>query len=314
MIARMLLAAALALPVHAQGYPSKPIRIIDPFPAGGASDTQARIVGERLLARWGQPVIVENRSGAAGNIGAEAVFKAEPDGYTLLSALPPLVINKRLYAKLAYDPDAFAPVALITVMPNVLLVHPKVNASSVKDLIAFAKANPDRLNYASQGSGTSGHLTGELLKSMAGVKIVHVPFKGAAPALTDLIGGQVDMMFVTLAASRPHIRAGKLKALGVGSEKRHPFLPDVPTMSEALPGFFSVAWFGLVAPPRTPPEIVNLLSAAIADILKQPDVAKTLTDMGASPYGSTPAEMDVFLKQEAERWGSVISSAGVKAD
>ena len=316
MIARILLAAvfALALPAHAQDYPSKPIRIIDAYPPGGGSDIQARILAERLLAKWGQPVIVENRSGASGNIGFEAVFKADPDGYTLLSSLPPLVTNKRLNAKLAYDPDAFAPIALVTLMPNVLLVHSKVKASSVQELIALAKANPDRLNFASQGIGTSGHLSGELLKSMSGIKMVHVPYQGSTPALTALLAGQVDMMFVPLAASRPHIRSGKLRALGIGGEKRTPLLPDVPPMSEALPGFFYVGWFGLVAPPKTPPEIVNKLSGAIADVLKQPDVAKKLTELGAIPYGSTPAEMSLLMKQDAGRLESLIRSGGVKVD
>lgn len=317
MVAKTLLLAivfALALPAQAQGYPSRPIRIIDAYPPGGASDTQARILAERLVAKWGQPVIVENRSGAGGNIGFEAVFKADPDGYTLLSALPPLATNKRLNAKLAYDPDAFAPIALVTLSTNVLLVHPKVKASSVKELFALAKAQPDRLNYASTGNAHSGHVQGELLKTTTGIKMVHVPYQGAAPALTALVAGQVDMMFVTLGASRPHIRSGKLRALAVTSEQRHPLLPDVPTMSETLPGFVSVGWWGLVAPPRTPPEIVNKLSGAIAEVLKQAEVAKKLTDMGATPYGSTPAEMSVFMKREADRLESVIRSGGVKLE
>ena len=317
MLNRTLFAVALALSLaaHAQEYPSRPVKVVVPFPAGGASDVLARIVAEKLQAKWGQPFLVENRSGAAGNIGAESVFRAEPDGYTLLSAPPPpLVINKRLYAKLAYDSDAFVPVTLIAVVPNVLMVHPKVGVNSVQELIAFAKANPDRLNYASQGSGGTAHLTAEMLKSMAGIKIVHVPYKGTAPALTDLLAGQVQMMFENLASSLPHIRAGKVKALAVGGEKRSPFLPDVPAMSEVLPGFVSVTWFGVVAPPRTPPDISSRLSGAIAEVLRLPDVAKKLAEMSAEPGGITPAEMGAFMRREADLWGGVIRFAGVKVD
>ena len=317
MLNRTLFAVALALSLaaHAQEYPSRPVKVVVPFPAGGASDVLARIVAEKLQVKWGQPFLVENRSGAAGNIGAESVFRAEPDGYTLLSAPPPpLVINKRLYAKLAYDSDAFVPVTLIAVVPNVLMVHPKVGVNSVQELIAFAKANPDRLNYASQGSGGTAHLTAEMLKSMAGIKIVHVPYKGTAPALTDLLAGQVQMMFENLASSLPHIRAGKVKALAVGGEKRSPFLPDVPAMSEVLPGFVSVTWFGVVAPPRTPPDISSRLSGAIAEVLRLPDVAKKLAEMSAEPGGITPAEMGAFMRREADLWGGVIRFAGVKVD
>lgn len=316
MIARILLAAAfaLALPAHAQGYPSRPIKIIDAAAPGGGSDIQSRLLAERLQAKLAQPVIVENRPGAAGLIAAEAVFRAEPDGYTLLTALPQLVINKLLRANLIFDVDAFVPVALVTEIPNVLMVHPKVGVNSVQELIALAKANPDRLNYASQGIGSSGHLSGELLKSMSGIKIVHVPFKGVGPALIELMAGRVDMTFANLGASIPHIRQGKLRALAVGSEMRSSLLPGVPTMSEALQGFSSVVWYGFVAPPKTPPEIAKVLSEAIADVLKQPKVAKTVAEMGAIPYGSTPAEMGAYMKQEAERWEKVIRASGVKVD
>lgn len=321
MLGRILLAAALAavltpaLTVHAQDYPGKPIRIIVPFPPGATTDILARILGEKLWAKWGQPVLVESRAGAGGNIGAEAVFKAEPDGYTLLTTPPsPLVINKGLYARLGYDSDAFVPVTVIGAVPTVLIVHPKLSANSVQQLIAFAKANPDRLNYASQGSGSTAHLTAEMFKSTAGVKIVHVPYKGAAPALTDLLAGQVDMMFANLASALAHIRAGQVRALGVASERRNVFLPNVPTMSEAMPGFVSVTWFRVVAPPGTPPEIANKLSAGIAEALKLPDVAKRIADLTVEPIGNTPAEMAAFMKEEVERWGNVIRAAGAKAD
>jgi tripartite-type tricarboxylate transporter receptor subunit TctC len=261
-------------------------------------------------------VVVENRAGAAGNIGAEAVFKAEPDGYTFLSAPPPpLVINPSLYAKLAHDPAQFVPVTVIAAVPNVLLVHPKVPANSMAEFIAYAKANPNKLNYASQGSGTTSHLTAEMFKSMAGVRITHVPYKGTAPALTDLLAGQVEMMFDNLGVSLQHVRSGKLKALALGSEKRIPSLPEVPTVAEAgLPGFVAVTWFGVVAPPKTSPEIAAKLSAAIAEALRHPDVVKRLADLSAEPVGNKPAEMAAFMKDEVERWRRVIRSADVKVE
>jgi tripartite-type tricarboxylate transporter receptor subunit TctC len=315
--AAALLAAALALalPACAEDYPSKPIRLIVPYAAGGGADIVARIVAEKLQEKWSRPAIVENRAGAGGNIGAEAVFTAAPDGHTLLfTAQGPLVVNQSLYSKLAYDPDAFAPVSLVVVAYSVLLAHPNVAAKDMRELIAFAKANPDRLNYASQGIGTAAHLTAELFKSMAGVKIIHVPYKGSGPALTDLVAGHVDIMFGELAAAHAYIRSGLLRALAVSSERRNPAMPDVPTASEALPGFVVTSWWAVVAPPGTPPEITGKLSAAIADVLKQPDVAARLTEMSMVATGSTPAELATFMRQERERWGNVIRASGAKAE
>ena len=317
----VLLAAALlpafiaALPAAAQDYPTRPIRIVVPFPAGGTADALPRIIADKLASKWGHAVIVENRAGAGGNIGAEAVFRAEPDGYTLLSAPPPpLVINHSLYSKLAFDPTLFVPVTVIAAVPNVLLLHPKVPANTVQEFIAYAKANPDKLNYASQGSGTTSHLTAEMFKSQGGVRITHVPYKGTAPALTDLLAGQVEIMFDNLGVSLQHVKAGKLKALAVASEKRVPSLPNIPAMSELMPGFVSIAWFGVVAPPKTPLPIAEKLSAAIAEALKLPEVGKRLADLSAEPGGMTPSEMGAFMKQDAERWRNVIRSAGVKVD
>src|SRR5438128_7984501 len=254
---RALLFAPLlaSLPLHAQDWPAKAVRIIVPFPAGGSADLIPRIVAEKLSEKWGQPVIVENRPGAAGNIGADIVFRSEPDGYTLLSAPPPpLVINRLLYPKLSYDSTQFAPVSVIAANPNVLLVHPSLGVNSVAELIALARQNPGKLNYASQGSGSTSHLTAELFKSMAGgLQITHVPYKGTAPALTDLLAGQVDMMCDNLGVSLPHVRSGKLKALAVASTQRFAALPDAPALAETLRGFESVAWFGIVAPPKTSP-------------------------------------------------------------
>lgn len=316
---RILFAAALALtlvsPVHAQDYPGNPIKIVVPSAPGATTDALARIIADQLQKKWGQPVIVDNRAGAAGNIGAEYAIKANPDGYTLLFSYPaPLVVNKSLYANLSHDPDAFVPVSLVGTAPLVLAVHPKLAANSVQELIAFAKANPNRLNYASQGKGTTGHLAAELFNSMAGVKIVHVPYKSSAPAQTDLLSGQVDMMLVELSSVLQYISAGKLRALAVGSEKRNPFLPDVPAMSEVLPGFVALTWFGMVAPPRTPSAIVNKLSAAIVETIRQPDVAKRLHGLTLNAIGSTPEEMALFMRQERERWANVIRFAGVKMD
>ncbi|OFZ98371.1 MAG: hypothetical protein A3H35_12440 [Betaproteobacteria bacterium RIFCSPLOWO2_02_FULL_62_17] len=312
--------SAIAFPSHAQdsaaSWPSKPVRIIVPFPAGGTADVLPRFVSERLTAKWGQPFLVENRAGAAGNIGAEAVFKAEPDGYTLLSAPPPpLVINPSLYAKLAFDPTQFVTISVLAEVPNVFLLHPKIPANSVREAIAYAKANPGKLNYASQGSGSTSHLTAELFKSMGGgLTITHVPYKGTAPALTDLLGGQVEIMFDNLGVSLQHVRSGKLKALAVASQKRVAALPDVPTMAEILPGFVSVAWYGVVAPPKTSPAIAEKLSAAIAESLKTPEMRKRLVELSAEAVGNTPAEMSAYMRQDAERWRNVIRTANVKAD
>jgi len=318
MIARLLAAAcvlALAVPAHAQEFPSRPVKIVAPFAAGGSADLIPRIVGERLSAMWGQPVIVENRPGAGGNIAAEYVYRAEPDGYTLLSSPPStLIINQYLYANLAYDQSHWVPVSVMVAVPNVLLVNPKVAAKSVQELIAYARANPDKLNYASQGSGTTSHLTGEMFKTVAGVHIAHIPYKGSAPALTDLLAGQVEVMFDNLGVSLQHVKSGRLRALAVGSERRVASLPDVPAMSEVLPGFESVTWFGVVAPPKAPMPIAEKISAAIAEALRSPDARKRLADLSAEPIGNTPAQMAAFMRKDAERWREVIRSAGVKAD
>ncbi len=317
MLVRLSIAVALAaaLSVQAQDYPSRAIRIIVPFPAGGTADIMPRVVAEKLSAKWGQPVVVDNRPGAAGNIGAELVFKAEPDGYTLLSAPPPLVINPILYPNLAFDPARFVTVSVMAAVPNVLLVHPKVPANSVQELIAHAKGSPDKLVYSSQGNGTTSHLTTEMFKTAAGgLRITHVPYKGTAPALAALLGGEVNLMFDNLGVSLPHALSGRLRALAVCSERRIVSLPQVPAMAETFPGFVSIAWFGIVAPPKTPPRIAAQLSAAVGETLKLPDVAKKLGELSAEPVGSTPAQMAAYMKEDAERWRRVIKSAGVKLD
>jgi tripartite-type tricarboxylate transporter receptor subunit TctC len=276
-----------------------------PFPAGGSADLMPRVVAEKLAEKWGQPVIVDNRPGAAGNIGADAVYRAEPDGYTLLSSPPPpLVINRLLYPKLSYDASQFVAITVIGAIPNVLLVHPNVGANSVAEL-----------NYASQGSGSTSHLTAELFKSMAGgLEIAHIPYKGTAPALTDLLAGQVDMMCDNLGVSLAHVRAGKLKALAVASKQRFPGLPNVPALAETLPGFESIAWFGIVAPPKTSPAIAERVARGVQQALQLAEVRKRLADLSAEPMGLGPGETAAFMRQEVERWGTVIRAAGVKLE
>jgi tripartite-type tricarboxylate transporter receptor subunit TctC len=317
-LTRRLVLAALfvACSAQAQEWPARVVRIIVPFPAGGSADLMPRVVAEKLSEKWGQPVVVENRPGAAGNIGADAVFRADPDGYTLLSSPPPpLVINKSLYPKLSYDPAQLVPVTVIGAIPNVLLVNPKVGVNTVAEFIDLVKKNPGKYNYASQGSGTTSHLTAELFKSMAGgLQIAHIPYKGTAPALTDLLAGQVDMMCDNLGVSLAHVRSGKLKALAVASKKRFRELPDVPALAETLPGFESIAWFGIVAPPRTPSAIVEKIAAGVRDAIKLPDVQKRLADLSAEPMGFTPAETAAFMAQEVERWAAVIRTAHVKVE
>jgi len=316
LVGQILLTAALALApaVHAQDYPTKPIRVIVPYPPGGGVDFMARIVAEKLRDKWGQPAIVESRVGGGGNVGTEYVAKASPDGHTLLFVAPgPMVINKSLYGKLAFDPDTMVPVSLVATITNVLAVHPRLAAENVQQLIALAKANPGRLNYATQAIGSVAHLTGELFQSMAGINIVHIPYKGAAPAIADLLGGQVDMAFLELSVVLPHIRAGKLRGLAVGDERRNPSLPDIPAMSEVVPGLVFVTWYGVVAPPKTPSAIANKLSAAIAEALKQPDVAQQIRDRNAEVAGSTPEEMTLLMREERERYGKVIRATGMTA-
>lgn len=296
-------------------YPERPIHVVVPFSAGSAVDLLPRIVGEKLAAKWGQPVIVENRPGASGNIGAAAVARADPNGYTLLATPPPpLVINQHLYATLPYDPRAFTPVTVIAAVPNALVVHPAVPVSTLEGLLEYAKRHPDELNFASPGAGTTPHLTGEWFKTLAGVRLVHVAYKGGAPALSDLLGGQVQVMFANLGDVMPHVRSGRLRLLAVGSAQRDPALPEVPALSERLPGLVSVAWYALVAPPKTPPEIAAKLAAGVHAALQLPDIVAALRDLNATPIGGSPAATAAFLKDEEQRWRAVVTAAGVRPE
>ena len=300
---------------HAQDYPDKAVRIIVPTAPGGGMDRVARMVAEKLQEKWDKPFVVENRAGAGGNLGGEQVFKAAPDGYTLMiSATGPLINNKNLYAKLAYDSDLFVPVSLIAESPQAMVVYSKVEAKTLPQFIALAKERPDKLNYGTPGNGTTPHLSAELFKSMAGVKVVHVPFKGSPPALTALLGGQVEMLFDAIGTLMPHIKAGTIRPLAASGAKRHPSLPDVPAMNEVLPGYIALTWYGMAGPPQLPEPIVTKLSTAIADIVKQPDIVRRLREISAEPIGSTPAEFAAFMKRERDVWGKLIRSNGITAD
>ena len=297
----------------AQDYPSRPVKIVVPFPAGGSNDIIARILAQKLGERTGQTFLIENRGGAGGNIGADAVATSEPDGYTLLlTAPPPLTINAALYKNLPYDPaKAFAPVALLASVPIVLAVHPSVEANNVMELIALAKAKPGTLNFGSSGNGSTNHLAGELLKSMTGINIVHLPYRGAAPAMNDLIAGHIPMMFDNIPAVLPQVQAKTIKAIAVAGAKRASALPDVPTVAESgVPGFEASAWFGLVAPAKTPAPVLAKLASEVDAILKMPDVQKRFTELGAEPGSISGAAFGQFLAEETTKWTKIIQSSG----
>ena len=313
-LAAAALAAACAAPAFAQTYPTKPVRIIVPFPPGQASDVIARLVGQKMSENLGQQVVVDNRVGAGGNIGSDMGAKAPPDGYTLTMATAALPISASVYAKLPFDPvKDFATVTLMTVTPLVLIVHPALPVRNVKELVALARSRPGQLNFASSGMGTSHHLSGEMLRTVTGVNIVHVPYKGSQAAHIDLMSGQVAMMFDNILPVRPMVQAGKLKALAVTTPQRSPALPDVPTIAEAgLPNFEAVAWFGMLAPAGTPRDIVTKLNGEIVRVLKLPDVNERLSGMGAIVVGSTPDEFATWMRNEVAKWAKVVKAAGVQ--
>ncbi len=302
----------------AQTYPNKPIRIIVGFAPGGGSDILARLLGPKLTESWGQPVIVDNRPGAGGIVATEMVAKAAPDGYTLVMGyIGTNAVNPSLYTKLPYDAEKdFAPVALVAAFPNVLVVHPSAPVHSVKELIAYAKSKPGQLNYASGGIGTAPHLAGAYFCTMAGVEMVHVPYKGSGPALTELLGGHVSLMFNTMIQTLPHVKAGALRPLGVTSGKRSVAIPDLPTIAEAgLPGYDMVGWFGLLAPAKTPKEIVTKLNAEVVKILNMPDVKERLSSQGSEPTGiTTPEQFGAFIKSEIAKWAKVVKSSGMRVE
>src|SRR5688572_3649571 len=322
----LILAAASALAplAAAQGpatgsgsaYPAKPVRIVVGFAPGGGADILARMLGQRLSDSLGQSIVIDNRPGAAGNIGVEHVVKSPPDGYTLLMGAPGLVTSPSLYAKLPFDPlKDLAPVSLVGTVPNLLVVHPSVPANSLKQLIALARAKPGQLNYASPGKGTSLHLAAELFKALAAIDIVHIAYKGGAPAVADLMGGHVDLMFDVLPSSMPHVNARKLKALGITSAQRSSLLPDVPTMAEGgLTGYQAITWNGILAPAATPKDIVGKLNTAIAQAVQTPDMKQRLAGIGTEPAANTPEQFAAFLREETAKWADVIRSAGIKLE
>jgi tripartite-type tricarboxylate transporter receptor subunit TctC len=306
-----------ALAQGASTYPSKPIRIVVPFAPGGTSDVLARAIGQKVSEIWKQPVVVDNKPGAGGNIGAEFVAKADPDGYTLLLLdVGTLTISPSIYAKLGYDPvKDLAPITMVAVSPHALVVHPSIPANSVKELIAWAKANPGKINFASAGNGTAVHLAGEQFKMMTGIDMVHVPYKGGAQALTGLVGGEVNMTLNGLLATLPHIKSGKIKALAIAGKTRSPALPDLPTVEEAgVPGFQSGSWQGLLATGGTPKDIIAKLNATVVQVLTSPEIKERMAAQGADVVGDTPGQFGTFIRDERVRWAKIVKDAGIKVE
>ncbi len=324
---RRLLQAALGCAVaatlapltaaQAQAYPSKTITIIVPFPAGGTTDILARILGQYMSTALGQPVVVDNRGGAGGNIGAQAAARAAPDGYTLfMGTVGTHAINATLYKKLPFDHvKDFAPLTRVAMVPNLLVAHPSQPYKTVKELIAYAKANPKKVNYGSSGNGSSIHLSGALFESMAKVEMTHVPYKGSAPAVADLLGGQIAIMFDNMPSALPHVKSGKLRALAVTSAKRSSELPDVPTIAEAgVPGYEATSWFGMFAPAKTPAEVTTKLHGVIVKALNDPEVKKKISEQGAEPHPESATEFATFIRNETSKWGKVVRDSGASVD
>ena len=309
-------AATVALPVFAQNYPAKTIRIVIPFPAGGTSDILARAVAQKLTEEWKQQIIIDNRPGAGANIGAEIAAKSPADGYTLFAISTIHCINPSLYSKLNYDPIRdFAPISLIAETSQVLAVHPSLPVKTVKEFIAYAKARPGQLNYSSAGNGSQPHLTAEMFKTQTGIDFVHVPYKGAPPAMVDLLAGQVALTFATAPSAVPHVKSGKIRALGVSTVKRISALPEVPTIAEAgVTGFEAGGSNGLVVPTGTPAAIVERLNTAIVKIVNEPAMRKYLSEQGAEPRTMTPIEYSNYLKSEVAKWAKVVKASGAKID
>ncbi len=313
MVASGLVAGGSAF---AQVYPAKPIRIIIPFPIGGIADVFARIIGAKLNEAWGQPVVIENRAGAGGNIAAEYVAKSAPDGYTLVvGSIGTHAVNVSLFKKIAFDPVRdFAPISMMLEAEGLLVLHPSVPAKNVKELIALAKARPGQIIYASAGNGTAGHLSGELLKSMAKVDMVHVPYKGNVPAITDLIGGQTSLLFATMPTVLPHVKSGRLNAIAVTGAKRSPAAPELPAIAETLPGYDVTNWVGAFAPAGTPRDVVSKLHAEIVRVMQAPDIQKRLLTEGAKFTPLSPEQFGGFVKSEIAKWAKVIQQAGIRVD
>jgi len=318
-IAVTCLAGALLAPGAvslAQQYPAKPVRIITTFPPGGPTDFVARAIGQKFAEAWGQQFIVEHRPGAGGVIGTEAAIRAAADGYTLLLGTSSgLSVNPALNDKLPYNPSRdLAPISLVVVNPQLLITHPSLPARSVKELIALATARPGEINYASVGQGSPNHMGMEMLKAMAGINMVHIPYKGTAPAVTDIIAGHVSLMFNSMPSVLPQVKAGRLRALAVGSARRSPAVPEIPAVAETVPGFDYVTWYGLFAPAATPKEIVSRLNAQLVRMLGEPELAQRFASQGAEPRATTPEELGQFMRAEYERWRKVIRAANIRIE
>jgi tripartite-type tricarboxylate transporter receptor subunit TctC len=314
-----LFSAAMALPTGAaaQSYPTKPIRLVVPFPAGGSLDVVARAIGQKLTEAWGQPVVIDNRPGAGGNIGADVVAKSAPDGYTILEgALSTHAVNVSLYARMPYDPiKDFAPITLVAVTPNVLVLNASFPANSVPELLAYARAHPGKLSFGSGSNGSAGHLAGELFKTEAGVDMVHIPYKGGAPALQALLAGDTQLMFDNLANSEAQLKAGKLKALAVTTARRSPLAPQLPTLSETgLPGFDIYTWWGFMAPAGTPPEIIAKWNAEVRRILATPEMKAFFAQQGAEPAADSPEQFGAMIKSEIAKYAKIVKQSGAKVD
>jgi len=316
-VSALALALTLVAPAsQAQNYPDKPISIIVPFAAGGGADIVARLLGQKMTETWGQPVIVENRPGASGNIGTGIVAKAAPDGYTLLMASSAYVINPNLYQSIPYDPlQSFVPITQPALLPNILVVHPSLPVKSVKELIDYTKSAPKGVAYASAGAGTGTHLAAEMFKLQAGVKMLHVPYKGGGAVLNDLLGGQVDLTFATLPSVLQHVKSGKLRPLAMTTTKRWSELPDVPTLAESgLPGFEISTWIGLLAPAGTPKNVVDKIHAEVVRIVQLPEVRERFTSLGMEPVGDTPAQFAAQIKSELDKYAKLVKASGAKLD
>jgi tripartite-type tricarboxylate transporter receptor subunit TctC len=313
--AAIIVVSALAQGLRAQDYPAHPVKMIVPVPAGGITDVLARILQDRLTRRWGQPIVIDNRPGAGGNLGTEAAFKAEPDGYTILISIPaPLTVNPTLYPKLNFDPSGFVPVALLATIPTALIAGPKVPATTLSEFIAYARANPGKISVATQGPATTSHLTSEWFQQVAGVKFVTVPYRGSAPALQGMLAGDVDIMFDNLGVSLALVKEGRLKVLAVATEKPFAALPNVPTIAETLPGFVSSTWVGAFLPPKTPKPIADKLGSDFIAAVNEPEIAQRFRDHACEPADLAGEATAAFVRREAERWRKVIATAGIKLD
>ena len=310
-----LFAIALAATPALADYPDHAVRIIVPYAAGGPADVTARLLANKLQERLGQSFVIDNRSGAGGNIGTAAGAQAAPDGYTLTVITPAQIINMTLFAKPGYDLGEFAPLALLTTAPALLLANPKLGVSSVADIIAAAKAKPGSLSFASQGTGVAPHLMMEMIKKAAGIDIVHVPYRGSAPALNDVVAGNVPLMMDSIVTGLPHVRSGALKGIAVSTAKRTPLAPDIPTVAESgIAGFEAFLWYGIVAPAQTPPDIVQKLGREIAAVMALPDIRERLVALGSEPADSNPESFAAFIRRESEKWGDIVRTSGAKAE